>query len=135
MVRLAAGWRPAITRATLGCRVRGFVLPGLLLAAACWPHVGAELAGLGEWLDGLGEGAWRGALEGAGYATVEHLAASGLTEAELAQLGLPLKARRRISKVPGTVAGGWSGWWSVMAAGAGGVDDGEDASVRRWRCG
>jgi hypothetical protein len=100
MVRLAAGWRPAITRATLGCRVRGFVLPGLLLAAACWPHVGAELAGLGEWLDGLGEGAWRGALEGAGYATVEHLAASGLTEAELAQLGLPLKARRRISKVP-----------------------------------
>ena len=34
-----------------------------------------------------------------------------------------------------TVAGGWSGWWSVMAAGAGGVDDGEDASVRRWRCG
>ena len=34
-----------------------------------------------------------------------------------------------------TVAGGWSGWWPVMAAGAGGVDDGEDASVRRWRCG
>jgi hypothetical protein len=28
-----------------------------------------------------------------------------------------------------TVAGGWFGRWPVMAAGAGGVDDGEDASA------
>lgn len=50
------------------------------------------------WLEDMGEGTHAAAFEAKGFSTVEELISSGLEEADLAQLGLSLKARRRISK-------------------------------------
>ena len=53
---------------------------------------------LRAWLGDMGEGAHAGAFEAEGFSTVEELVSTGLEEADLAELGLGLKARRRIAK-------------------------------------
>ena len=57
----------------------------------------AEIKPLHEWLEDLGEGAHAAAFEAEGFTTVEELLSTGLQEADLAELGLGLKARHRIS--------------------------------------
>eukprot|EP01043_Picozoa_sp_COSAG02_P008718 COSAG02_NODE_284_length_25691_cov_14.733354_20_plen_303_part_00 len=70
-----------------------------LLVALAVLHTSTAETKLQAWLDEIGEGAHAPAFEAEGFATLEELVSTGLEEADLAELGLGLKARRKISKV------------------------------------